>query len=42
MLSNTQLSQIVYGDIEKNVVIDEITKGRKNNITSTEQKRFRK
>lgn len=42
MLSNTQLSQMVYGDIEKNVVIEEITKGRRNQLSLTEQIRFRK
>ena len=42
MLSNTQLSNILYGDIEKSVMIDEITKGRRHQFTTNEQKRFRR
>lgn len=39
MLTNTQLSQMVYGNIEKNVVIEEVSKGRKRQLTSSDQKR---
>lgn len=42
MLSNTQLSQLIYGEIEKRVVIEEVTKGRKNYNQKFQQKRFRK
>lgn len=39
MLSNTQLVEIVYGNIDKRIVVEEILKGRKRELTSTDRKR---
>lgn len=39
MLTNKQLSQLIYGDIEKRIVIEEAYKGRKRQLTSEDQKR---
>ena len=42
MLSNTQLTQLIYNDIEKSVVLDEVKKGRDYQRNIQNQKRFRK
>lgn len=42
MLTTNQLSQLIYGEIEKNVVLDEVKKGRNNRFDKSNQKRFRK
>lgn len=42
MLSNTQLAQLIYGEIEKRVVLEEVLKGRNFPNDKEEQKRFRK
>ena len=42
MLSNTQLAQLIYGEIEKRVVLEEVLKGRKNRYVKSNQNRFRK
>lgn len=42
MLSNTQLAQLIYGEIEKRIVLEEVVKGRKREQDIENQKRFRK
>lgn len=39
MLSNTQLADIVYGNTDKRIVLEEISKGRKRQITTPDQLR---
>lgn len=42
MLSNTQLSQMIYNGIDKSVVLEEIKKGRDYHKMIQTQKRFSK
>ncbi len=42
MLSNTQLSQLIYNDIEKSVILDEVKKGRNYEQNIQNQKRYTK
>lgn len=42
MLSNQQLAHLIYNDIEKSVVLDEVRKGRNYQKNTEDQKRFRK
>lgn len=42
MLSNTQLAQLIYNDIEKSVILDEVKKGRDYQKSIQNQKRYTK
>ncbi len=42
MLSNTQLTQLFYNNIDNSVILDEVKKGRNYNQNIQNQKRFTK